>query len=116
MADVNSVILGGNITYVDLTYTPNSLPVLNFSIASRENYKDSVTDEWKDITSFVRCSVFGSKAEYFDKKLKVGLPCVVTGKISVKQYEDSSGTKRSSTTIIVKDVEVFEGKHYKNVD
>ena len=114
MADVNSVILGGNITYSDLSYTPNGLPVLNFSIANRKNYKDSVTDEWKDVTSFIRCSVFGAKAEYFDKKVKVGLPCVVTGELSVKQYEDRDGTKRTSTNVIVKDIEVFEGRHYKN--
>ena len=108
------VILGGNITYSDISYTPNGLLVLNFSIANRKNYKDSVTDEWKDITSFVHCSVFGSKAEYLDKRLKIGLPCVVTGELSVKQYKDKDGTNRSSTTVIVKDVEVFEGRHYKN--
>jgi single-strand DNA-binding protein len=109
MADgINNVTVGGNLTRDSELRGGGASPVLKFSIAANESYKDKVSGEWKERAEFVNCVIFGKRAEGLAGILKKGATVTVQGKLKTSSYE-KNGEKRYSTDVNVEKI-VVSGK------
>lgn len=86
----------------ELKYTPGGDPLLSFSLASNEKKGGEKTTTW------VRCFMFGKRAEAISRYLTKGKSIVVAGTGSVREYE-SKGEKRTSFDVRVNEVHFMGG-------
>ena len=75
-----------------------------FSVAVRESWKDKVTDEWRDKTTWVSCSCFGKTKDIVSHRAFKGTPIVVFGKLSSYKPKDS---EREVLTVIADRVQIL---------
>jgi single-strand DNA-binding protein len=107
----NKVILVGRLTRdVELKYLPSGSSVANFGLATSRNWKDQNTGEKKEETMFIDITVFGKGAEIANQYLKKGNRVLVEGRLSLDQWQDSEGNKRSRHKIIADNVQFMETK------
>lgn len=85
---------------IDLRYMPDGKAVANFSIACGERWKDKVSGEIKENTEWIRCVVFGRRAEVINEHFKKGSQIHVTGKMRTRMWE-KDGAKHYATEIVV---------------
>ena len=95
---MNKVILIGNIsTDIDLRFTPgNGTPVAKFNIAVNE-YNSA---EKKNVPVFIPVVIWGKQAESTAQYCQKGSKISVSGRISVRSYDDKEGNKRYVTEVI----------------
>jgi len=93
----------GNVGNVDLKYLPDGKPVLEFSLASNDRGKGGV-----EVTTWVRCAVFGPRAEALAKVIDKGASLMVVGPLSVREFE-SQGAKRFSVGVKVDQLDFCGG-------
>jgi len=97
---INRVLITGNLTSdPDLRYTPDGQAVCNFQIASNRRYLNKKTNEWKDITTFVRVTAWGQTAERMGEVLHKGSAVYVEGSLQWRSWETQDGQKRSVVEI-----------------
>jgi len=107
---LNKVMLIGNLGKDPETrYTADGTLIVNFSVATTENYKDKQGNkqqktEWHSIVAF------GKLAEICAKYLVKGSKTYLEGKLSTKAWEDKDGVKRSTTQVILSDMKMLDGK------
>lgn len=98
---MNKVTLFGRLVAdPELRYTQAGVPVANFTLAVRRNYKNK--DGQYD-SDFLDCVVWRRPAEVLAEGLNRGSRIVVNGRIETSSYEDSNGVRRKKWTIIVED-------------
>lgn len=73
---------------------------LNFTIAIDDGYGDNKT------TNFINCVLWGKSAESLVNHLIKGKQIGVTGKLTIRQYDDKEGNKKYLTEIVV---DMFNG-------
>lgn len=102
MANVNIVILAGNLTAdPELRYTPSGLAVAQLRLAINHRYKDSKTNEWREDVTFVDVDLFGKQAETAKQYLSKGRPVMIEGRLRLDQWEDKqTGAKRSRLKVV----------------
>lgn len=108
MGSVNKVILIGNLGRdPELRYTQDRRPVVNFSLATQENWtgKDGQKIEKTEWHSIV---VWGKLAEICKDYLTTGRQIYVEGRLATRSYVDKTGQKRYKTEVIASQV-VFLG-------
>lgn len=104
-ASLNKVLLMGNLTRdPELRYIPSGQPVTSFSIAVNRVYL-SQTGEKKEEVSFIRCVVWGKRAEVCNEYLKKGSPVFVEGRLQSRSWDAQDGTKRSTIEVIAQNVQ-----------
>ena len=97
---LNKVILIGYLGRdPEIRYMPNGDAVCNFSIATRESWKDQSGQrqertEWHNITLYRRL------AEVAGQYLKKGSQVYIEGKIQSRKYTDKQGIERTAYDII----------------
>lgn len=102
---INHVSMSGNLTRnAELTRTPGDLPVLNFSIAINERKKSPETGDYIDAPVFVRCTIFGDRAERLAPHLLKGTKVMVDGRLHYSSYMKDD-ERRSALSVIVSQVE-----------
>jgi len=107
----NKVILVGRLTRdVELKYLPSGSSVANFGLATSRNWKDQTTGERKEETMFIDITVFGKGAEIANQYLRKGNRVLVEGRLSLDQWQDNEGNKRSKHKIIADSVQFMETK------
>lgn len=95
----------GNLTRdPELRYIPSGQPVTSFSIAVNRVYL-SQTGEKKEEVSFIRCVVWGKRAEVCNEYLKKGSPVFVEGRLQSRSWDAQDGTKRSTIEVIAQNVQ-----------
>ena len=103
---MNSIILTGRATAVpELKYLPtNGKEVATVTIAVDRpgTYKENKK------TDFIRCVVWGKKAEYIANYLGKGRLFSVRGFLIIRDYLDKSGAKKFITEVVCDDVEIIE--------
>jgi single-strand DNA-binding protein len=106
MAGETIITVIGNLTGdPELRFTPSGAAVANFTVASTPRSFDKATNEWKDgDTLFLRCSVWRDAAEHVAESLTKGTRVVVTGRLTMRQYETKEGDKRTSTELQVDEI------------
>ncbi|MFA5920184.1 MAG: single-stranded DNA-binding protein [Methylococcaceae bacterium] len=85
---------------VDIKYLPDGRAVGNFSIACGEKWKDKTSGEIKESTEWIRCVVFGRRAEVISEHFKKGSQIYISGKMRTRMWE-KDGTKHYATEIVV---------------
>jgi single-strand DNA-binding protein len=107
----NKVILVGNLTRdVELRYLPNGSSVAKFGLATNRRWKDNNTGDQREEVMFIDISVFGRSAEIANQYLRKGSKVLVEGRLSLNQWTDQSGQKRSKHEIVADSVNFMESK------
>ena len=107
----NKVILIGNLTRdIELRYTPSGTAVAKFGLATNRVYTDPVTKEKKQEVMFIDITVFGRAAETANQYLRKGSQVLVEGRLSLNQWTDQTGQKRSKHEIIAENVKFLGGR------
>jgi single-strand DNA-binding protein len=78
--------------------------VLEFSVASSEKVKN------EDVTTWVRCTLWGKRGASLAQYVKKGSPVTVTGSLAERAFTDKNGAKRSSLELRVSDIKLQGGK------
>lgn len=108
MASVNKWIGIGNLGKdVEMRYTASGDAIANFSIACTESWKDKQSGEKKEMTEWVRCSVFGKLAEICGQYLKKGSQVYIEGSLRTRKWTDKEGIERYTTEIRVDDMKML---------
>jgi single-strand DNA-binding protein len=89
-------------------YSQSGTAVVNLSIATNYNIKKD--DEWTEAVEWVRCTIFGKKAEACAEYLSKGSQIYLEGRLSTQSWTDDSGVKRWSTSVIIRDVIFLDSK------
>ena len=103
MAGETPITVIGNLTAdPELRFTPNGVPVANFTVASTPRTFDRQTNEWRDGEAmFLNCSVWRQFAENVAESLSKGMRVIVSGNLKARSYEDRNGNRRTSYEIDV---------------
>lgn len=99
MADLNRVILAGNLTRdPELRYTPSAIAVTDLGLAVSDVYRNREGEQVEQ-TCFVDIVVWGRQAEACGEYLKKGSPALVEGRLQFDQWESAQGEKRSKLRV-----------------
>jgi single-strand DNA-binding protein len=110
MAGVNKVILIGNLGRdPELRYTQNGQAVVNFNIATSENWIDKSSGERQERTEWHRIVVWGRTGEMCAKYLSKGRTVYVEGRLQTREWEDREGQKRRTTEVNAQTVQFLGG-------
>lgn len=90
----------------DMRYAASGSPVLRFNVASNGRVRDQ-SGEWVDETTWIRCTVFGKRAESLVEHLRKGMRVFVDGRLEARPWTDQQGNVRAGLELIANDVEFF---------
>jgi len=102
MANVNVVILAGNLTRdPEIRYTPSGMAVAQLGVAVNRKFKDSKTNEMREEVTFVDVELWGKQAETAKQYLSKGRPVLIEGRLKLDQWDDKqTGQKRSKLKVV----------------
>jgi len=101
MKSVNKVTLIGNVGRdPEVRYMQSGDPVMNFSLATTETWKDK-SGAKQERTEWHRIEVWGKLAEIMKEYIVKGKPVYVEGQIAYDEWTDKDGNKRNATKIKV---------------
>ncbi|MBR1736799.1 MAG: single-stranded DNA-binding protein [Firmicutes bacterium] len=108
---MNKVILMGRLTRdPEVRYTQNangeSLAITRFGIAVNKRFKR----EGEPDADFINCVAFGKTGEFTGKYFKKGMMISVVGRLSVNNWTDKEGQKRTTTEVVVEEQFFAESK------
>lgn len=113
---MNKVILMGRLTRdPEVRYSQSAQPlaIARYSLAVNKRYKR----EGEPDADFINCVAFGKTGEFAEKYFQKGQMVAVSGRLSVNNWEDKDGNKRSTLEVVVEDQyfaeskKSFEGSH-----
>ena len=109
MANVNKVILIGNVTRdVEVKFTPKGTAVAGITLAVNRNYKTDSGEKREEVT-FVDVELWGRVAEIAGEYVRKGNPLYVEGRLKQDSWEDKdSGQKRTKLKVVAEN-DVGEG-------
>ena len=90
----------------ELRYSASRSPFLRFNVASNYRTREA-GGEWQDRTEWVRCTVFGPRAESLGQYLRKGTRVYVSGRLEARPWTDREGQVRAGLEIMAEDVEFF---------
>lgn len=106
---MNKVILMGRLSIdPEIRYSQSSEPIAiaRYNIAVNKSFKR----EGESDADFIPCVAFGKKAEFVERFLKKGMMIAISGRLSVRHYEDQQNQKKVFTEVIVDDHYFAESK------
>lgn len=97
---INVFIASGNIGKdAEQRWTTNQKCIASFSLPVKQGYGEH------EKTSWVKCVLFGAKAEKLPQYLTKGTKVTVTGEFVLEEWTDQQGGKRTNPVIIVNDID-----------
>lgn len=113
MAGLNKVMLIGNLGRdPEIRYSQSGTAVVNFSIATSEQWTDRNTGERQERTEWHRIVVFGKQAEACEKYLFKGSSIYIEGRLQTRSWE-KDGQTHYTTEIIASNFQ-FLGRRSDN--
>jgi single-strand DNA-binding protein len=112
MANLNKVMLIGNLTRdPELRHTPKGSAVADLGLAVNRKVQDG-NGGWKDETTFVDVTVWGSSAENAQKYLTKGRGVFIEGRLQMDVWDDkTTGQKRSKLKVVADNLQFLpDGK------
>jgi len=112
MANLNKVLLLGNLTRdPELRHTPKGSAVADFGLAVNRKVQDG-NGGWKDETTFVDVTVWGSSAENAHKYLNKGRGVFIEGRLQMDVWDDkTTGQKRTKLKVVADNLQFLpDGK------
>ena len=100
---INKVILVGNVgNDPELKTFQSGDKVINFSIATSESWRDKESGEQKSITEWHKVAIFNTAlVDIADRFVKKGVKVYIEGHLQTRKWQDSSGTDRYTTEIVL---------------
>jgi single-strand DNA-binding protein len=102
---LKSIIVGNLGGDPEMRYTQDGKPLLRFSVAANYRVKDADGGGWSDAVQWVRCTVFGNRAETLGQYLKKGMKVFVSGRLEARPWIDSNNQPQAGLEVLVDDVE-----------
>lgn len=101
MANVNKVILIGNVTRdPEVKFTPKGSAVTDIGLAINRNYTLDNGDKREEVT-FLEVTFWGRQAETLGEYVKKGRSLYVEGRLQLDTWDDKqSGQKRSKLRVV----------------
>jgi len=87
--------LGGD---AEQRFTQSGESVVNFSVGVNSGYGEKQTTTW------ARCALWGKRGEAVAQYLAKGQPVGICGEVTLREYTDREGQKRSSLDVRVIDL------------
>ena len=111
MANVNKVILIGNVTRdPEVKFTPKGSAVTDVGLAINRNYTLD-NGEKREETMFVDVELWGRLAEIAGEYAKKGRPIYIEGRLRMDSWEDkASGQKRSRLKVVGENLQLLGGR------
>lgn len=105
---MNKVVLIGRLTKdIEIRYTQKEDAVGNFTLAVQRNYKNANGETESD---FINCVCFKQIAKLIEQYTNKGDQLAIEGKIQTRNYEDKEGKKRTSTEVVVENIQFLGAK------
>lgn len=100
---VNKVILVGNLGRdPEVRRMSNGEPVVNFSVATTESWKDKATGERRDRTEWHNVVIFNENlGRIAEQYLKKGAKVYLEGQLQTREYTDKDGNQRKTTEVVL---------------
>ena len=110
MANVNKVILIGNVTRdPEVKFTSKGSAVTDIGLAINRNYTLD-NGEKREETTFVDVELWGRLAEIAGEYAKKGRPVYIEGRLRMDTWEDkASGQKRSRMKVVGENLQLLGG-------
>ena len=101
---INKVILIGNVgNDPEIKSFQSGDRVVNFSLATTENWKDKQSGEQKSITEWHKITIFNTGLiSIAEKLIKKGMKIYIEGQIQTRKWQDASGVDKYSTEVVLK--------------
>ncbi|MGM0394561.1 MAG: single-stranded DNA-binding protein [Thermodesulfobacteriota bacterium] len=110
MAGLNKVMLIGRLGRdPEIRYSQQGTAVVNFPLATNEQWTDKNTGEKQERTEWHRVVSFGKPAEILEKYLSKGSQVYVEGRLQTRNYE-KEGQTHYTTEIVVTDFTFLGGR------
>jgi single-strand DNA-binding protein len=110
MAGLNKVMLIGNLGRdPEIRYSQQGTAMVNFSIATSEQWNDKNTGERQEKTEWHNIKVFGKQAEVCEKYLSKGSKIYIEGRLQTRNYE-KDGQTHYMTEIVVREFQFLGGR------
>ena len=100
---MNKVILNGNLVRdMEVRQTSNGTDVGEFTIANNVGYGDNQK------TTFVKCTLFGTRVESLQHYLIKGAKVLVEGSLEINNYKDDNDNWKTYVNIVVGELEIIK--------
>lgn len=108
MANVNKVILIGNVTRdPEVKFTPKGTAVTDLGLAINRTYTAD-NNEKREETTFIDVELWGRLAEIAGEYAKKGRPVYIEGRLKLDSWEDKqSGQKRSRLRVVGENLQLL---------
>lgn len=109
---MNKIILVGNLCKdIELRYTTSNVPVLQNTIAVRNDFKNA---DGEYNSEFINIVVWRQTAEFLNKYAAKGSKVLVEGRLTNRSYDKQDGTKGYITEVVAEKVELLDAKKEEN--
>ena len=100
---VNKVILVGNLGKdPEVRRMQDGRPIVNFSVATSDTWRDKATGERKERTEWHRVVIFSEGlAKIAEQYLKKGSKVYLEGSLQTKKWQDQSGQDKYTTEVVL---------------
>lgn len=114
MAYLNKVMVIGNVGQDPKIFTfQNGKKKASFSVAASKRFRDA-NGEPKEQTTWVNCSAFGKLADVVEDYVGKGSQLFVEGELSVNNFTDQNGYKKSVTEVRVTTLQMLDKRNAGN--
>jgi len=87
-------------------FTPGGMAICNFTVAVDYGFGENKGTNW------LRCSLFGKRAEgQLPKYLVKGTQVAISGELRIREYDDKDGNKRTSVEVSVDKLDLIGGRN-----
>lgn len=98
---INTITIAGNVGKDAIVrVTPNGKHIASFSLPAKSGFGDN------EKTSWLQCKMFGAMAEKLSASILKGAKVTVTGEFVLEEWTKDDGTKVSTPTILVRDIDL----------
>jgi single-strand DNA-binding protein len=103
MAGVNKVILVGNLGKdPDVRRTTSGDPIVNFTLATSESWRDKSSGERKERTEWHRVVIFNENlAKVAEQYLHKGSKVYIEGQLQTRKWTDKDGNEKYTTEVVL---------------
>ena len=109
---MNKIVITGNLCKdIELRYTTSNIPVLQNSVAVKNDFKNA-NGEYD--SEFINIVVWRQTAEFLNNYAAKGSKVLVEGRLITRSYDKQDGTKGYVTEVVAEKVELLDAKKKEN--
>ena len=109
MASLNRCTFIGNVGRIETRHVSNGGSVTNIGLACTETWKDKDGSKQEKCV-WVNCVLFKKLSEIAEQYVGKGMLLYISGKLDNNPWKDKDGNARTTTQIIVDEMQMLGGK------